>query len=313
MPQRSRGLRRLLALFGEPVYRTKLLVFGLLGGVITLAGALAPSGTPRDILYGLSVTIWGVAIVQVLWDFVGGDPMSAKLDSISDAAASDRDILARSMTLLADLLDGSIGIERVWPTRREWSGDPRSGTSAWHDLVCRGRSIKIASSTLWSGWLNNPDFRRRFLHHVATGNAHACILLYDPREPVLERRAADEGERLLGGSLQMRAEIAYSLNELARGTRDWDAATKARLQVRLTYLYPHPAQIVLVDQRMLVALYLSGHSGGSAPTFQLTGPSAFFKTYSDQFDILWGRAWAIEDLDEYMKMLESWSPSADRL
>jgi len=72
-----------------------------------------------------------VALVRVLWDFVGGDPLPIAMMDVQQDLSVDRDLMLRSIHLLGDLVEGNIGIERIWSTRRTWLGDPGSGVTAW--------------------------------------------------------------------------------------------------------------------------------------------------------------------------------------
>jgi hypothetical protein len=304
------GLRRLVRLLADPVYRIKLLVFGLLGGVLVPLASITGDPLLRSTLLGLSVTIWGVALVQVLWDFVGGDPLSIAVKDVQQSLSLDRDLVLRSMRLLGDVVEGNLGIERIWPTRRAWLRDPHSGAAVWHDLLCTGQCIQVASMTWWSNWLNNPDVRRRFFDHIASSDASARLVLYDPDSEVARLRSRDEGEPSFRGALPMQLEIAASLRQLADELRRLPEPARARFEVRLTDRHPHPAQIIRVDDRILVAIYLAGSSGGSAPTLQLIGPSTGFETFRRQFEILWERARPVTDLERYVARLATQWPSA---
>jgi len=47
---------------------------------------------------------------------------------------------------------------------------------------------------------------------------------------------------------------------------------------------------------MVVAIYLSGKSGGPSPTVQLRGSeSSYFRKYAEQFETLWQRAEPLDD------------------
>lgn len=304
-----RGLTRLLQITTEPVYRTKLLVFGLMGAVLVAISSAMTNKVFADTLLMLAVTIWGVALVQVLWDFVGGDPTTTRLTEIRRAMEDNRQSLTKSVSLLGDLIDGNIGIERIWATRRAWQSDPQLGIAAWHDIVCSGSCTRIVSNTLWANWMNNPQFRERFFRSIELGK-RAHIVVYDPASDILRNRAADEGERHVKGALQMQVEIASTLRILSDVLTQWDNQTRERLQVRLTDVFPHPFQMVWVDAQMLIAVYLSGRSGGSAPTFQLTDPSVYFETFAGQFELIWKRARQVTDLQDYIDRFESADPNS---
>jgi hypothetical protein len=111
-------------------------------------------------------------------------------------------------------------------------------------------------------------------------------LIYDPESEVLKARAKDENDLQVQHILEMQNEISYSLIKLAEGVKK----SRKGSEISLTHRFPHYAQMIRADNRMLVAIYLSGKSGSPSPTTQLRGPhSAYFTTYAEQFDILWER------------------------
>jgi hypothetical protein len=203
------------------------------------------------------------------------EDINAKLDAIH-----------RSTVVLSDIVDRNIGFERIWPTRRAWTDDPKdAGMAAWRKRVCQARTADIVSNTLWTGWFNDADFRREFFEGLRHGNT-ARILIYDPHAEVLRLRTGDEGEP----SGQMQAEIGWTLEMIALGRKTLDDAARRNLQVRLTTHSYHLAQIIRADDHILVAVYLSGKTGGPSPTFQVRGPGTqYFQTFSEQIEILWQR------------------------
>ena len=198
------------------------------------------------------------------------------------------DAVQRSTAVLGDIVDRNIGIERIWPNRGVWEGDPSDGLVMWKKRVCQAaRRVDIVSNTLWNNWFKDTKFQQEFFASLVNGNT-ARILIYDPAADVLDRRAGHEQDP----KGEMRGEIRSTLKAIAyhRGTGDTAAKKKIgkNLQVRLTNGFYHLAQIVRADDRILVAVYLSGKSGTPSPTFQVRGPgSEYFQTYSDQIEILW--------------------------
>ncbi len=324
-------LQRIGQLVGEPAYRTKLAFFALLGAVAILASFLLQSGLLKDILVQFSVTFVAVALIQILWDFLGGDPLETRLNAAQNETLAsiqavekgleesiqglDKQLgaVAGSMTLLADLADGNIGIARLWPTRRAWQSDPEEGLSVWHQRLCSATKVSIAGNTLWNNWLNDALLRKRLLANVAHhGDVTVRLVLYDPDSEVLRIRARDEGDIRSHGIYQMQNEIESSLAVLAQEMAALEEGPRARLEVRLTDKSVHVCQLVWADERMLVALYLAGKSGGPCPTFELRGPgSAYYATYAEQFEILWNRARPLTfaELQKYGQRFEETGPA----
>jgi hypothetical protein len=271
----------------QPTYRTKLAFFLVLGITVVLLAILLQSRSPfwSEILLEFAVTFIAVGVLQLLWDFLGGEPLELRIEEVKD----DVRRVGQPITVVSDLLDGDIGIERIWKDRRVWRGDPVDGLKVWEARVCQAKRVDIMSNTLWNNWIKHDEFRAKLFEHVAQGTAIVRILVYDPDADVLSLRARDEEELLIPGEMQM--EIANTLRRVAEGWSDLPASARNKLEVRLTYQTLHPAQTIRADERMLVAIYLSGRSGGLSPTMQLRGSgSSYFCKYDDQFETLWRRA-----------------------
>lgn len=287
---------RLKKLWRAPEYRTKVAFFVLLG---LLAGLLAGrlEEDPRfwsDALKQFSIVFIAVGLLQLLWDFLGGDPLSLEIRSVD-----------RRMSLLSDLLDQRLGVERVWAIRREWERDIEDGLDVWQGRVCQAKHVDIMSNTFWNNWLKEEEFVARFCHALERPGTRVRILVYDPASSVARLRAKDEeakepktslarptgnhGEERAGTS-EMTSEIERTIGRV-EGIYQERSMPRRRLELRLSAEYPQLAQIVRADDCMLVALYLSGRTGGHSPTLQLTGPSSrFFDAYQQQFEVMWERA-----------------------
>jgi len=298
---------RIKQLLGETTYRTKLAFFTLLGGLIILFAIVIEYPFWSNMLLEFAVTFGAVALIQFLWDFLGGEPMELRIGEVQNEIVYVRQSinaeiasLKQSMTLLADLIGGNIGIERIWQDRRTWQSDPMDGLSAWQARVCRATNAAIMSMTLWNNWMHQERFRERLFANI-TGGASVRILVYDPDSEILRLRAKDERDP----PGQMRLEIKSTLLKLAETWDSLGESVKNNLKVRLTTQTLQYTQIIRADEQMLVAIYLSGKSGGPSPTMQLRGPeSTWFLKYLEQFEIMWRRGKPLND-DEFHKILRT--------
>lgn len=276
---------RIKLLLSLPSYRMRLAFFVVLGGTMILASYLVSDPFWKDILVQFAVVFIAVGLIDFVWDFLGGTPIELQMTRALSDVDAKLDSVHRSMTVLSDIVDRNIGIERIWPNRRAWASDSFEGREAWKERVCQAKSVDIVSNTLWNGWFNDEGFRKRFFDSLARGMT-GRIVIYDPNSDVLSLRAANERDPTQGR--QMRNEIESTLQMIAKGREGLKSAARKNLQVRLTTNLYHLAQIVRADDKMLVAMYLSGKSGGHSLTFQLKGPhTEYFKTYMKQIDILW--------------------------
>ena len=286
---------RIKLLFSLPSYRIRLAFFVVLGGAMILASFLVTDLFWKDILVQFAVVFIAVGLVDFMWDILGGDPMEIRMVRAFGDFDDRLDRIHHSMVVLGDIADRNIGLERIWPNRRAWTNDTGEGLAAWKERVCQAKSVDIVSNTLWNGWFKDEDFRRKFFEGVARGMT-ARILIYDPNSNVLSLRAANEHDPTQGR--QMRNEIESTLQMIVEGREALKSAARKNLKVRLTTNYYHLAQIVRADDKMLVAVYLSGKSGSHALAFQLKGPhTAYFSTYAEQVEILWKDGRDIEDTD----------------
>jgi len=286
----------------QPAYRVKLAFFLILGFTAVLLAVLLQSHFPfwSQILKDFAVTFGAVGMLQLLWDFLGGEPMELRIKEVREEVAS----IKSSITLLSDLIDGNVGIERIWPDRRSWQLDSRDGIKEWEMRVCQAKHVDIMSRTLWQSWMRPEEFRQRLFSHIASG-ALVRILIYDPDSQIVGLTAKDEGDPGMGE--EMRQEIKSTLLRLAQHWEKLDESAKNNLQVRLTTEYLHLAQIIRADDLMLVGIYLSGKSGTPSPTMQLRGPkSTYFNKYVEQFELMWNRGKPIDDA-RFRQILKEYS------
>lgn len=276
-------------LLKHPAYRLKLAFFLILGFSVALLGVLLQSRYPfwSEMLLEFAVAFGAIGVLQFLWDFLGGEPVELRIEEVRQEI---RDLKASVVPPLSDLMDGNIGIERIWPDRRTWQTDRADGLTVWHNRVCQGERVDIMSNTLWNNWMHQEKFRERLFNSTAHGT-HVRILVYDPDSEILRLRARDEKD--VPGEMQQ--EIKATLLRIVESWKDLPEAARPNIEVRLTTQTLHPVQIVRADERMIVAIYLSGKSGGPSPTLQLRGPgSSYFRKYAEQFEIFWQRACKLE-------------------
>jgi hypothetical protein len=262
-----------------------------------LLSVLVQSRSPfwSEVLLEFALTFGAVGVLQLLWDFLGGEPIELRIEEVKDEVRS----VQQSITLLSDLIDGSIGIERIWSDRQAWQEDPVDGRRVWDTRTGVARRIDIMSNTLWNNWIHREEFRKGLFGNIAHG-ACARILIYDPDADVLRLRAADEEDVFLviqrEKVYEMQQEINSTLSRVAKEWRNLPVSSRTNLEVRLTTRTLHPVQMIRADERMLVTIYLSGKSGTPAPTLQLRGAkSSYFQKYAEQFETLWERARYLDD------------------
>ncbi|MBN1812395.1 MAG: hypothetical protein JXA14_11200 [Anaerolineae bacterium] len=285
--------------FKQPAYRTRIAFFVLLSLVTFLLSILLQpiSAFWSDILKDFAVTLGAVGLLQLLWDFLGGDPTELRIEEVREEIKN----VGAPLTLLSDLMKGDIGIERIWPDRQTWEGDNADGRKEWERRMCEAERVDIMSSTLWNNWMHRGDFRGKLFNNIAKG-AHVRILVYDPNSEVLRLRAKDEDD--VKGEMQ--SELQSTLSRIAKERQSLPVYVRGQVEVHLTDKGLHPAHMIRADNRILVAIYLSGKSGSPSPTLQLRGSeSSYFHKYAEQFDWLWNRGKPVDDA-HFNRILEEY-------
>lgn len=277
-------------LWGIPSYRLRLLFFVVLGTTAILASLLIQDAYWQDLLSNFAVTFAAVGFIDFLWDILGGEPMEAAMRD-SFAEVNQRiDTLNQSLSVVADLTNSHIGIERIWAARSDWESDDPDGLAMWKRRICQAQEVNIVSNTFKKPWTYDDSFWDELLESVKRGTKFK-LLIYDPDSDILQIRSENEDdpneETKEEKITEMRMEINSTLKKITKKINSLDKNARKNFEIRLNSTYYQMAQIVQADKRILVALYLSKMSGSYAPTLQILGPSPLFKTYTEQFDILW--------------------------
>jgi len=284
MNRLGKSLRRLR----EPTYRTKLAFFVLLGAMSIALSVLIRTEPWSTILFEFSITFIAVTLIQVVWDFLGGDPLEESINQIQLGSH-----------VIADLVQGRIGLQRIWPDRRTWQDDPEDGLAAWKQRTLNAMHADILSNTLWNNWFTDEKWVQALFDSAQRG-AHVRILVYKPGSPSQLIREGDEPPSF--GKMQN--EIRLTIRRFLDKCQEFEVPPlqagaqgsgrrrfRGSIELRLTEHVVHLAQIIRCDDQVLISPYLSGETGGPSPAFQAEGTeSAYHQTYSRQFDKLWNRA-----------------------
>jgi len=289
-------------LWGIPSYRLRLLFFITLGVTAILASLLMKGTYWQDLLSNFAVTFAAVGLIDFMWDILGGEPMEATMINSFGEVNHRIDTLNQSMSVVADLVNNHIGIERIWSTRRDWEKDSTDGLTTWKKRVCHAKQVDIISNTFYSPWAKDDGFWEDLFDSVNRGTKFR-LLIYDPDYEILQIRSENEDDSKIGATSEMKMEIYSTLKKIAKKINSLDNNVKHNFEVRLNSKYYQLAQIIRADKQILVALYLSHRTGSTSPTFQVLGPdSSFFETYKQQFETLWatGKAFSTEDIQKFL-------------
>lgn len=240
------------------------------------------SNNPLAIIIGLAILgmIVLIALLQGREITVGTIKIGPRPNALTQAHKDGK------YQKVITLAPNESGLAYIWPQRKFWEPDPVNGLEAWKKLVCEAKEVDIVSNTLWTRWMHEDDFRKKFFSRI--GNEHdplrARIVIYHPGAAILKLRAAQEKPGL---DHQMIDEINSTLQVLAQERKRLSSG-QANLEVRLNLFFYQLTQIIRADDQMLVATYLTRRSGTPSPTFQIHGyDTDFYKTYQEQFKALW--------------------------
>lgn len=278
--------KKIKYLWGIPAYRVRLLFFVVLGVSAILASLIVQNPFWQDLLSNFAVTFAAVGFIDFMWDLLGGEPMEAKMIYSFGEVNQKIDAINQSMSIMSDLVNNQIGIERIWATRRDWARDQNDGNEVWIRRICQAEKVDIVSNT-FDGWSKNEEFRKELLKSM-NNRTKVRLLIYDPESSVLDLRSKHEKDFREGVVNTMKIEIKLTIGRFATLRSKLDSAEKDNLKIRLSQGYYHMAQIIRADERILITLYQSGITGSPSPTIQVSGlESKFFKLYENQFNILW--------------------------
>jgi hypothetical protein len=270
----------------QPGHRTKYLVFILTSAVLALTSYIIKEPW-QSYLLQFSVTFGAVAIIKIMWELIGGDPseewckeeqekLRASIDAVGSVVNSSLQMLQAQLKVVNDLITYNLGIQRIWPSRRHFNNDHSMGMNYWKRRICECKEISILSITLWTNWMEDKDFRDKLLKAISNGTT-VTIIVYEPGSDIQKKRAEAEEDR----NGDMINEIERTVKAVHEMQNRLLVEEKERLKIRYTYEAQHLVQIIRCDNQMLIAFYLHGMDGLSAPTIYVNGKDThFYNIYS---------------------------------
>lgn len=286
---------RISDLIKNPTHRIKYAFFILLGTVLVLIASQSEEPL-KSILLEFSVTFGAITVLKILWEFLGGEPIEeayldstdkisqqlAKLDSTLEDGFSS---LSSKLLIADDLIKYNLGIERIWPSRREFRDDPKMGIKWWKDELLKSESISVLSISFWNDWMQDKAFRKALFKILEVGTT-VRILIYGPGSSIQEMRAWAEDD----SENRMISEIKRTVGAVEKIKSNLKTSISNNLAIRYTVEAHHMAQVLRLDNEMIIANYLHGLDGLSAPTIYVKDKySLYYRVYSDQFERLWSK------------------------
>jgi hypothetical protein len=264
--------RRFFYLLSQPGYRTKLLVFILIGIVIFLASFWVGSPFFQGILSNFLVTFLAVAFIQFLWDFLGGDPAESRFVNLQNGVDSVRHVL--------NMLTGEV-IERH--DAYQDSGLIAAHPNLPNDTVVAGISGAAQLVRILQTWMGNFITLEEAICEAVTKGCKVQILLLDPKSDQAKARSKDIKYT---SSDAVSEAIGSNLGQLARVFQN--VKQSPDLEVRLYDATPIMT-LYWYDDICYMGLYWRNRSAIQGPQLQIyfTGKSYLGDIIKSHFEDLW--------------------------
>lgn len=307
-PMKIFSLERLKELLGRSQYRVRILVFILLFAILILtAQGIGRDKLSGQLIFEFAVTIGAVAALQILWDFLGGDPVETAIDSLSRNSVTKGEfsevtnkikLLYQDISLLGDI--EQTGVDRLWPTRKIWQSDENDGLEIWKERIIKAENVDILSDSFWSNWFQSQDFRVAFENRIREKKGRTRLLIFRPYSPAVRQRSYDQGS----SPSFLSRESNDTLDEI-RGMVLRNPSNSS-LNVRVNGTAMNNYQIIRADDYILIASYLMRETGSPSPTIQARKGTekGYYYSYLKHFDHIWQESEDYWAEDNEVKVLE---------
>jgi hypothetical protein len=265
-------------------------VFASSGTILIFIGIVVASSSSliRDLLLNIGVSILAVSIINILWEWIGNDPVQASINEIQNSVQASieeiRNPIQKSITEIQDsveLLQDShkTGVIRVMSDREDFI---KKRLESFRTRMRTAAEIDVMGRVLYSNWANSDDIKEIFRDTAERRKCTIRILVLDPDGTVAQDR--DTQEKRKGASIanirdtiRIFTELKESLSENALGTIE--------LKTIDAILYE---QIARVDGYIWVQPYLHYVHGSGCPSFEIEGTTtSLYKKYKAEFEALW--------------------------
>lgn len=167
-------IKRFIILLQRPQYRTKLSVFILIGLILLFVTPFVKNNILQNIFINFLTTFLAVALIQLLWDFLGGDPIDTKLTE-----------LQANILVLAEISSEKIGASKG-------SGLIATFSSLPNDLI-NNDIVQSSHIRILQTWMGNFIVIEENLITALRNDCKVQILLLNPESPLAKMRAIDIG------------------------------------------------------------------------------------------------------------------------
>jgi hypothetical protein len=217
-----------------------------------------------DFFLQVSVSVFSVTIIEIIWRSVGGEPLERQIQELSQMIP-----LSHKWRKL--------GVIDIFESRRQINID---------ELINRikiAKEVDMMGLSLRANWTSNERFMEVLSENVETMRCHFRILILDPSSPFATQRMKEEYDQ--HGRLKVL--IEDSLYRLKKTFDELDEKEKKFLEIRTLSEYTMYCSIIRIDETMLVTFYMCTQRGSSCPTLLIEGRTPLFNKFMQEFERLW--------------------------
>ncbi len=264
-------------------------IFGAIGVVLVLGSIILnllhmESFAPLALNVGASVLV--VVIVELIWRSRGGDPITRAIASLWQATGQLQELKVA-------------GITSVKRPRRDLGVS--ENVKSWQDYLETATRVDLMAFTLRAQISKYPELMQAIKQAISSNLCQVRVLTLHPfteasnSGPVILQRINEE--KLLaggGGALdRVKGALEETWSQFGKLQQEFssDPQRKDCLQLRSTHHVTMYVNIIRIDERMWVSPYLASVTGGSSPTFEITGPrTELFSLFEQEFEHMWTHA-----------------------
>ena len=221
-----------------------------------------------DLLLSLSISVFSVTTIEMIWRAVGGGPLNNLLEQLSYAVPSLQTFK-------------EAGLDCFYSDRKEVKFE------GLLKYIESAKEVDMMAICLRENWTSNTEFMEILSRQTKQKQCHYRMLMLDPESPILSQRCLEENDT----SGRIATTIKDSLTKLSNIRNELNKSQKEFLNIRIVSKFNMYCSIVRIDERMIVSFYICSQRGSSTPTIAIFGKhSNLFRKFSEEFQKMWDSA-----------------------
>jgi len=221
-----------------------------------------------SILLSLSISVFSVTTIEMIWRAVGGGPLDNLLEQLSYA-----------VPLLHTFKEA--GLDCFYSNRKQVK---------FEDLlkyIESAKEVDLMAICLRENWTSSTEFMEILSRQTKQKQCRYRMLMLDPGSPILSQRCLEENDT----SGRIATTIKDSLTKLINIRNELNKSQKEFLNIRTVSKLNMYCSIVRIDERMVVSFYICSQRGSGSPTMAILGKNSnLFKKFFEEFKKMWESA-----------------------